>query len=138
HTGQNRLYGYISGEEKIQKYNIYKKYRVIIGVSESVAKSFSDVFPDLSPEVLYNPFNLKTIRKKADEKVEHFKSENVLQLITVGRLIKVKGYDRLLRALSRCKEAGHRFHLMMIGEGSEAESLKMLVNDLGLTQNVFF
>jgi len=138
HTGQHRLYHKISQELNRRKYNDYKNFDLIIGVSNAVAKSFKDVFPDLSPQVLYNPFDIKAIRLKSEVEIELSQKKYCLNFITVGRLIPVKGYDRLLRALSKCRERGYYFHLTMIGDGSESEYLKKLVRDLDLDEDVFF
>ncbi len=55
------------------------------------------------------------------------------QLITVGRLDKEKGYDRLLKVLSR---AEFDFSYTIIGRGTEKDKLEELTRELGLTSRV--
>jgi glycosyltransferase involved in cell wall biosynthesis len=57
-------------------------------------------------------------------------------LVAVGRLIRQKGFDLLLRALARCRRAGQSARLVIIGEGPERDSLDALTRELGLTHRV--
>ena len=56
-----------------------------------------------------------------------------LQLITVGRLAKQKGYDRILKALSQLKIS---FHYTIIGNGPEKERIYSLIEQFDLKKNV--
>ncbi len=58
---------------------------------------------------------------------------NTLQLITVGRLAKQKGYDRILMALSQLKIA---FHYTIIGKGPEQEHVYLWINEFNLKEKV--
>ena len=56
-------------------------------------------------------------------------------ILFVGQLIKGKGVDILLNALSLVKE---KFYLKIAGAGNAKESLKLLTEQLNLTKNVEF
>lgn len=56
-----------------------------------------------------------------------------LRLITVSRLVKVKGHSRLLNMLSKLKIP---FHYSIVGDGSERENIFKQVADLGLKDKV--
>src|SRR5690606_8547673 len=56
-----------------------------------------------------------------------------IQYITVGRLSKEKGIDRILKILSKLN---HPFHYTLIGNGAEREHLFDLVKDYNLTDNI--
>lgn len=61
---------------------------------------------------------------------------DVFLAITVGRLVKRKGLDVLLRALA---EAGSdAMHLVIVGDGPEKPGLEQLSRELGLTHRVHF
>jgi teichuronic acid biosynthesis glycosyltransferase TuaC len=56
-------------------------------------------------------------------------------LLTVGNLIPIKGYDRLIRALM---DTDPEIGLIMVGEGSERDRLRKQVMDSGLKERVHF
>lgn len=95
--------------------------------------------------VKYNPINDKEIIKKSKELVEDIEKPKEKPLfITVGRLAKQKGYDRLL---SVCKNLNknYDYELWIIGTGQEEENLKKFIKEnnlnnvklLGLKENPY-
>ncbi len=57
-------------------------------------------------------------------------------LVAVGRLIRQKGFDLLLQALSRCEGAGRKARLVIVGEGPERRALAALAHELGVAERV--
>lgn len=57
-------------------------------------------------------------------------------LIMIGRLIKSKGYDRLIDIFQRISAARPAWHLYIAGEGSERHKLEKLIKDKGLQERV--
>ena len=57
-------------------------------------------------------------------------------LVAVGRLIRQKGFDLLLRALARCQGAGRQARLVIVGEGPERRALEALAAELGIAERV--
>lgn len=58
---------------------------------------------------------------------------NPIQYITVGRLSKEKGYERIIKLLSKIQ---FPFHYTIIGNGPEKEHIFSLIEDYGLTDKV--
>jgi glycosyltransferase involved in cell wall biosynthesis len=54
----------------------------------------------------------------------------------MGRLSAEKGFDLLIRAVSRRIAAGDRLRLVIAGEGDERESLERLIGDLGMRDHI--
>ena len=54
-------------------------------------------------------------------------------MVAVGGLRKVKGYDNLIRAVANLD---FKYHLTIIGEGSERRDLENLISQLGLEENI--
>lgn len=54
------------------------------------------------------------------------------RLVTVGRLVPAKGIDDLLAALAIVREAGIDARLRVIGDGSQAEALRLRIRRTGL------
>jgi GalNAc-alpha-(1->4)-GalNAc-alpha-(1->3)-diNAcBac-PP-undecaprenol alpha-1,4-N-acetyl-D-galactosaminyltransferase len=72
--------------------------------------------------VINNPLNLEEMIPNND------REEN--NILAVGRLDRVKGFDRLIRAYSLLESKNWK--LTIVGEGSERNSLKKLIHDLNL------
>lgn len=138
HTHQERLYQNLSAVQKQELYNSYKKFDAIAGVSKAVCDSFTNIFYDLIPVTLYNPIDDKLIKDKAalpvDVSLTHFLSANYW--VTVGRLIPIKGYDRLIRVLGKLKKEGYDFKLLMIGAGYKEQEYKSLIKENHLETNI--
>ena len=57
-------------------------------------------------------------------------------LVAVGRLIRQKGFDLLLRALARCEGAGKEARLVIVGDGPERSALDALARQFGIAERV--
>lgn len=107
--------------QKLKKY--YSTYDKVVCVSENVRDSFVRQF-GAKPEalVLYNVNDETEIRTKVFA-FEVPRAEGI-NLIAVGRLTHQKGFDRLIEACASLKRDGYRFHLRILGEGSERVALE--------------
>lgn len=116
----------------------YNNFNKIICVSNSVKESFEQKF-DNNNEVLvqYNPIDKEDILSKKNEafSIENDKS---FKLITVGRLVEQKGYDRLLRVCKKLiKEDGINFKLYILGEGPLKNNLQTYILENNLSENIY-
>jgi colanic acid/amylovoran biosynthesis glycosyltransferase len=59
-----------------------------------------------------------------------------LEIVSIGRLHWVKGYELALMALALFKKNGNDFNYTIIGAGVESEKLVYLIHSLGLKDNV--
>tara|TARA_Y100000591_G_scaffold332679_1_gene371018 strand:+ start:5227 stop:6423 length:1197 start_codon:yes stop_codon:yes gene_type:complete len=59
-------------------------------------------------------------------------------ILTVGRLIRRKGHDTVIKALKKIKNKNPNFSYVIVGEGPELKNLKELVRKLNLEDFVFF
>lgn len=62
----------------------------------------------------------------------------VPELLCVGRLVPAKGQHILVEACARLARDGVPFHLTLVGDGPDRESLKALVARLGLQERIAF
>ncbi|MFA5061309.1 MAG: glycosyltransferase family 4 protein [Candidatus Pacearchaeota archaeon] len=65
------------------------------------------------------------------------KKERIIDILFVGRLIKIKGVDLLIKAVHKLKN-NKNLKISIIGKGPEEKNLKLLVKKLGLEKNVVF
>lgn len=59
-------------------------------------------------------------------------------LVSVGRLVRYKGFDRLLEILAHVAESGTPFRCLIVGEGSRGPALQETAAALGLSARVGF
>lgn len=103
----------------------YQKYDQILCVSDSVRKAFIEKY-EINPCVVktqYNPVDRKEILGLAKESCR-LPDKTKFRMIAVGRLVKQKGFDRLLRIVLRLKQNGQDFELYILGEGEERGALE--------------
>ena len=75
---------------------------------------FVDIFGKYkNMQVIYNIFNSEQIQKKANEKITYDK--NKFTFISIGNLLPVKGYDRLIRSAKIISEQGYDFNVLILG-----------------------
>jgi glycosyltransferase involved in cell wall biosynthesis len=82
--------------------------------------------------VLHNPIDVSRIRAAASEPVA---TDERPLIVGVGRLVRLKGFDVLIRALARLP-AGLEARLVILGEGEARPELESLVAELGLRDRV--
>lgn len=85
---------------------------------------------------VYNGIEPKIETKRID--FSPYNTDGLPVIITASRLIKIKGVDYLLRALKTVKEKGIKFCYFCIGDGEEEAPLKILSEELGLSDCVHF
>lgn len=87
--------------------------------------------------VIHNPVDIRTIRVKAEEGLEHtWYQGGKNTLIAVGRLGREKGFAYLLRTVSLLSSEGIDCKLVILGEGKERENLLGLAKKLGIEEKV--
>lgn len=125
---------------KLKKYidkKIYSKFETLVFVSKDNRKSFDTVYKDIRNKelvpihkrVIYNYIDQENILQKAkiEEKVPFRK--DVINFLTVARLVEQKGMDRLIRVHKKLIEEKleHRFYI--IGEGPLEEKLQEQIKE---------
>ena len=88
-----------------------------------------------SLHVVGNPIDVQRVRVSASSSVP---LRGDPALVSVGRLVPLKGYDLLLRALVPLRRAYPGLHLTILGEGPERAALERLARDLAVADAVTF
>jgi len=98
---------------------VYSRFDWIVTLSEHGRQGFVKKLPELKEKtvVIPNLVDRERILKKAEEKLPFEWKPSGIQLITVGRLEKEKGYDRILDLGRRLKEEGFLFCWYLVGDG---------------------
>ena len=133
-TRKNAAYSFRSIKEMNRCYNKFSK---IICVAETVKIDFQKVVgTEKEPEVLYNTNETEIIRKKAREPLTESVFSDDINIISVGRLVPEKGFDRLINVHHRLLESGVKNHLYILGEGELKENLQKQVAALNVAETV--
>ena len=111
---------YKNVEEERKTYSVFD---TVVCVSKMVLQSFCKLYGLNEKAItIYNPIDVDDIRQKAGKKGN--RKDNVVHIISVGRLVPQKGYDRLLRVIKRLHEEGNPVQLVILGDGTERNSLE--------------
>ena len=115
---------YVATKHNPRKGRIFEKVPNVIAVAEVVRQSIGHD----RVTVIHNGISVRKINKptRTDDGVRRF--------LSVGRLDPIKGYDRLIRALS---EHDRPWTLTLLGEGPQRAELEAIVQALGVTDRVF-
>jgi glycosyltransferase involved in cell wall biosynthesis len=124
---------------------LYKEAELCVCVSEGVADELVglDVVPREKTRVIYNPVQGRWLSVQMRESADHpwFRGPDAGRCVvmSVGRLLPLKGLDTLIYAFSRLRrELGVDARLMIVGEGPDRERLEALSAGLGLGEDVCF
>ncbi len=87
--------------------------------------------------VLQNPINLTLVDQMANQKIEMIPEiKNNDFLVCAGRLISLKGFDVLIKALNEIRSDFPNLKLIILGEGSERNRLEELIHNLNMQETV--
>lgn len=114
----------------------YAKFDKIVCVSDTAKENFIKKFGLKNVIRIYNPIDKDEILRKADIPCEYPQSENCFKLITIGRLVPQKGYDRLLRVMKKIKEDGLKCNLLILGDGEMRVQLSNYIKKNNLSDSV--
>ncbi|MGK7899618.1 MAG: glycosyltransferase, partial [Xenococcus sp. (in: cyanobacteria)] len=106
----------------------------------SYGKSATEYLVSLGIE----PKNILEIQNTIDEQLYIHNSEPIVKLepkpvlLYVGRLIMLKGIDKFFEAAAKLQSEGYEFSILLVGDGPEKESLKILAKKLNLSNVIFY
>lgn len=108
--------------------NYLNKANLILTISPQCVNSIVSLFPSFKEKTkcLENPSSSDLVKKLAGEVLpdEYLISNNCLRIVSVGRLIDIKGYDLVVDAAMILREKGFSFNWFIVGEGQERKNLE--------------
>lgn len=120
-------------EEERTSYFCYDK---VVCVSQLVADVMTDHYGLSNTIVIYNPIDIDGIRSMSRMKSRYEVDKNKKNIVSVGRMERVKGYDLLIPVIKQLLNDGINAHLWLIGEGSERKAIEKQIIQLGIEENV--
>ncbi len=120
----------------------YRKADGIVAVSKSIKRVLQHDFNVESEKTrtIYNSISLEAIREKSQEEIEHpfFKDKNAEVIISAGRLVEQKRFDRLLIGFSLVREKQDSVFLIILGKGELRKELESLAAKLKVSKWIDF
>lgn len=114
----------------------YKKVNNIICVSEVSKEAFVNRYSYLENKVdiIYNFYNSENIIKKSID--ETLFNNPGINIVSVGRLVHEKGYERAIDIFYRLKRNGYQFNWYIVGDGILRRKLEVKIERLNLQKEV--
>ena len=132
---QKDIYSPFRNEKESKK--CYNSFDYTAYVSSNVATNFENMISLKNPTgVLYNTVESDRIIECSKEGVMVEIDNNVVNLVSVGTLKEVKGYDRLLRIVKKLNYNDYKCHLYILGTGPLEESLKKYISENDLEETI--
>lgn len=126
---------------KKQAINSYISFDRIVYVAKTVKTQFEKTACHIFNQgmVLYNTVDSELIIKKAKEPIEDIEfNDEEINIISVGRIISAKGYDRLTRIHKRLSDDGFNHHFYIIGNGNQLAELEQYLGKNNLQDTFTF
>ena len=115
----------------------YEHIDQLIFVSNDSQRAFNKVFDciNAAQTVIYNLIDNDAIERKSKEENIH---NRIPTIITIGRIIPIKGFERLIQVARKMKEDGLVFQIQILGTGPLLGHLEYLAKREGVEGVVFF
>ncbi len=118
---------------------MYKRFDRIVCVSEDVLRSYTALFGQVPQAcVLHNTVDDNDIIKRAKLPLPNDASKRRTTVVTLGRLTRQKGYDRLLQVHKLLMTQGLEYDLWILGDGEDRLKLETFVKENRLQDSVRF
>lgn len=124
---------FFCGENKNYYRKYYEKLNKIVTVSPTVYSIFANkTFPEINSKfLLIRDIIDKDMILRMASLENPFYVKDKVNIMTVGRLDKIKGYDLVIQAAEILKERKIKFIWTIIGEGTERMNMERLIRKLG-------
>lgn len=118
----------------------YNRADAVVFVSEDVRKAFHNYFiPQKSEKLLYNIYDSERIRQMSREDPHSVRmNSKLLNWCGMGKLIPLKGWERMLNIQKKLHDENIPAHFYVIGDGPQREELKQKASALGIADFVTF
>ncbi len=115
----------------------YSRYDKVVCVSRVVEKVMNNYYGIHQTQTIYNLIDADSIITKSTCPAS-FSASQGFNIVTVGRLVVQKGYDRLIPIIAKLSQEGNNIHLLIIGAGQELANLKQIAHRCGVTDSICF
>lgn len=115
----------------------YTRYNKVICVSRVVENVMNNHYGIHQTQTIYNLIDADSIIAQSIKPTILSASQG-FKIVTVGRLVPQKGYDKLIPIIAKLREKGSYIHLLIIGTGTELANLEHISRQYGVADSVVF
>lgn len=118
----------------------YQRFDMLAFVSQGVQEAFEQVYEVDCPQmILYNTNESEMIIQSSKEPINNgIQNNNMFCWCGVGKIVKNKGFDRMLRVQKRLISEGYKTHFFALGMGDQETELKQWCKEQKIANNVTF
>lgn len=119
----------------------YQNFDKVIFVAKTVKDAFEQITGETFEQscVLYNSIDDRSITEKAKEELsDDIFDKNEFNIISVGRIIDAKGFDRLARVQKMLRDSGYKTHVYILGEGQDRTIIEKYTANKDITDSFTF
>ncbi len=120
--------------------NCYNAFDKTICVAQTVLNDFTNAIDfkgDIS--VLYNTNETAKIKKLSQDSIDDLEfDKNIINIISVAKIIKPKGYERLARIHKKLVDDGFAHKFYILGLGDQKENIEKYLKENGLLESFVF
>lgn len=119
----------------------YKKYNKCVFVSKEVKNNFLNFCKRADGnEILYNTNNSDKITELSYEKVNdtRFLDTTSFKICAVGKIVPVKGFDRLARIHKKLVDLGYNIQIFILGKGLQQEEIEKYIREHNVEKSFHF
>ncbi len=106
----------------------------IVSASSFTSARLREMIPEVEPVSGINGVDLDLFSPEGEQHARDFP----IQLISVGRLVERKGFDKVIELVHAAREAELETGIWIVGEGPLKDELKERAEDLGVSELVIF
>lgn len=123
-------------EEMDREY--FSKFNYLVTMSEPASSTLMDVFPEYRDKIctIHNILDEQQVIEMAKESVALKKKDGVINLVSVGNVLPVKGYDMAVEACAKLVEYGIKVKWYVLGRKDRGREIEKLIEKYSL-QDVF-
>ena len=129
------------GYDILYNVSFYKRFDRIVPVSDLLKRKIEQRVPSLSDKLVsvYDILNPELICRLANEEVSDIPATELetITLVTVGRMVALKGYDLAVKAAAILHNKEIRFQWLLIGDGPQKDLIQDLIRKEELSDSVF-
>ena len=119
----------------------YENLDKLVFVAGTVREAFEKVAGSSfsKTEVVYNSIDTEKILEMACEPMEETVYDSgEFNIISVGRIVDAKGFDRLAVVQKQLRAAGYRTHIYILGSGKKKQAIEAFVAENGIADSFTF
>ena len=127
-----------SYRDNAEEADVYRRYQQVVCVSQQVEQVMRSYYGLFNTTTIYNPLDSEEIMRLSKMECPFRVDAAKFNIISVGRLERVKGFDQLISIIRNIRGKGFDAHLWIVGEGSQADALYSLVKEMDMKNHVTF